>query len=179
MPKSARCALLGLAALALLSPAPASTQPSTPPDTLLDRLVGSWVLEGTIAGAPTTHDVVAGWVLEHNYVELHEVSREKDARGRPAYEATVFLTWEPAARRYSCLWLDSTGNGGLSARAIGHAPPGADDIRLLFPAPDGSTFHTTFAYSRAADTWQWLMDGEGKDGRVPFARVTLRRKPAS
>ncbi len=144
---------------------------------LLERVAGDWVLEGTIDGKPTTHDVSARWVLNRQYVELHEVSREKDAAGRPAYEAIVYLTWEEGRGEFSCLWLDTTGNGGLSGQAVGHAKlSGGDEIRLLFKGADGSVFHTTFAYTRSADTWQWRMDGEEGGRLVPFARVTLRRR---
>ena len=144
-------------------------------DPLLDRMVGTWVLRGTIAGAETTHDVVAEWVLNHQYVRLHEVSREKDAAGRPAYEAIVFLGADKAANGYACLWLDSTGGGGLNAQAIGHAKRGGNEIALVFRGADGSVFHTTFAYDRAADAWRWLMDAEEGGTLKPFARVRLTK----
>jgi hypothetical protein len=163
-------------ALAVTVPSIAWAQPSASPGSLLEQVTGRWVLEGTIAGKPTTHEVVASWVLDRQYVELHEVSLEKDATGRPAYEAIVYLAWEVSRGEYSCLWLDSTGNGGLSGQAVGHAKPSGDEIRLLFKAADGSTFHTTFAYNRSTDTWQWQMDGEEGGQLVPFARVTLRRE---
>lgn len=102
------------AALAGTAVSTTSAQTSRPPSELLERLVGTWVIEGTMAGKPTTHDVVARWVLNGQYLQLHEVSRERDAQGRPAYEALVYLTWEPSRGEYSCLWLDSTSNAGLS-----------------------------------------------------------------
>lgn len=151
-------------------------QTSRPPTELLERLTGSWILEGTIDGNKTTHDIVASWVLNGQYVQLHEVSREKDAQGRPAYEAFVYITWEPSRGEYSCLWLDSTSNAGLSNGVLGRAKPSGDTLRLLFKYGDGSTFHTTFFYDRKAGTWQWQMDGEEKGKLVPFARVTLRHK---
>ena len=93
-------------------------------------------------------------------MRLHEVSREKDAKGQAAYEAIVFIGRDQPSSQYACLWLDSTGGGGLTGQAIGHAKRGGDDIAFLFKAGDGSLFHTTFAYSKSTDTWQWLMDGE-------------------
>ena len=144
-------------------------------DPLLEHLVGSWVLEGTIAGQQTTHDVTADWVLTHQYVQFHEVSREKDATGNPAYEAIVYIGWNKALGQYACLWLDSTGGGGLEAKAIGHAKSTQSELPFLFDIA-GSIFHTTFAYSSETDTWRWIMDGE-EDGQLqPFARVTLTRK---
>ena len=154
----------------------ASAQTSRPPTELLERLTGTWILEGTIDGKATTHDVVASHVLNGQYVQLHEVSREKDAQARPAYEALVYLTWEPSRGEYSCLWLDSTSNAGLSNGVLGRAKQSGDELRLLFRYNNGSTFHTTFVYDRKADTWQWKMDGEEKGQLVPFARVTLRHK---
>lgn len=148
---------------------------SRPPGELLERLAGTWVLEGTIDGKATTHDVVGSLVLNQQYVQLHEVSRERDAQGRPSYEALVYLTWERSRGEYSCQWLDSTGNSGLSNGVTCHAKPSGDELRLLFKYPVGTAFHTTFAYDRTADTWQWRMDGEEKGQLKPFARLVMRR----
>ena len=154
----------------------ASAQQAAFQDPLLDHLIGKWVLQGTIGGSATTHDIDAEWVLGHEYVRIHEVSREKDAKGRPAYEAIVFIGWDQPSSQYACLWLDSTGGGGLTGQAIGHAKRGGDDIAFLFKAGDGSLFHTTFAYDKSTDSWQWLMDGEEGGKLQPFARVKLTRK---
>jgi hypothetical protein len=160
----------------VLASVSASAQQTAFQDPLLEHLVGAWVLQGSIAGKETTHDVVSAWVLGHEYVRFSEVSREKDARGEAAYEAIVFIGWDRSASQYACLWLDSTGGGGLDARAIGHGKRSGDDIAFLFKGGDGSLFHTTFAYSPTTDTWQWLMDGEEGGKLQPFARVTLTRK---
>jgi hypothetical protein len=145
-------------------------------DSLLDHIVGQWVLRGTIDGSETTHDVTAEWVLGHEYLRLHEVSREKDAEGQPAYEAIVFIGWDRPSSQYSCLWLDSTGGGGLSAQALGHAKSGEEEIAFVFKGSNGSIFHATFAYSMNTDAWQWVMNGEEGGKLQPFARVTLTRE---
>ncbi len=155
---------------------PASAQAPPFQDPLLDRLIGTWVLRGTIGGAETTHDIDVDWVLGHQYVRLHEVSREKDARGRSAYEAIVFIGWDQPSAAYACLWLDSTGGGGLKGQAIGYAKRVGDEIPFLFHGGDGSVFHTTFAYRPASDSWEWLMDAEEGGKLQPFARVRLTRK---
>ena len=84
---------------------------------LMDHLVGRWVLSGTIAGKKTTHKVSAEWVLNH----FHEISKEKVAGGRPAYEALVFISFDSAANEYSRLWLDSTASSSFSPEDAGHA----------------------------------------------------------
>src|SRR4029078_4656636 len=112
-------AILAVVVCSFARPAAAETQLYA--DALLDRLIGPWVLRGQIAHKETTHDVVAEWVLGHEYVRLHEVAREKDSKGNAAYEAIVFIGSGRPSHDYACLWLDSTGGGGLVPEGIGHA----------------------------------------------------------
>jgi hypothetical protein len=156
---------------ALLAPAQQTFQ-----DPFLDHLIGKWVLRGVIGGSETTHDVVFDWVLGHQYVRFHEVSREKNAAGQAEYEAIVFIGWDQSSGQYACLWLDSTGGGGLAAQAIGHGRRSGDEIAFLFKGGDGSVFHTAFAYAPGTDSWQWRMDGEENGKPQPFARVKLTRE---
>jgi len=124
-------------------------------------------------------------VLNHEYLRFHETSREKNAQGQPAYEAIVFIEWDESSNQYSCLWLDSTTGGGLSA-PIAQGKRGNDEITFLFRDKDkddkdkdkdkDSGVHTTFAYNKGADTWNWLIDNESAGKRTSFARVKLTRK---
>ena len=142
-------------------------------DQLLDHLPGNWVLQGTIAGKDTTHDVTAEWVLGHQYVRIHEVSREKNSQGLPAYEAMVFVGWDQNPAEYVCMWLDTY--GGMYDTTIGHAKRDGNEIHFLFKSKD-SVFHTRFIYHPEAGNWEWRMDSEEKGGMKPFARVKLTRK---
>jgi hypothetical protein len=167
-------------ALLLMASFSASAQTPAPIDPLLDRLSGNWILQGTIAGHETTHDIESEWVLNHEYLRLHETSREKNAQGQPAYEAIVFIEWDGSSNEYKCLWLDSTGGGGLSAPSA-PGKRGNDEITFLFREKDKDKdqetgVHTTFAYNKTADTWSWLIDNEEAGKRTPFARVKLTRK---
>lgn len=159
----------------LLSFSVAAQQP-TFQDSLLDHMIGKWVLQGTIAAKETTHDVVVEWVLGHQYARLTEVSREKKANGEAEYEAIVFVGWDEPLKEYACLWLDVTGGGGLTGQAIGHAKRNSNEIAFLFKGGDGSIFNTRFVYNAGADSWQWLMDGEEKGQLQPFARLKLTKK---
>ncbi len=165
-----------LVILCLLLPLGVFAQQSKFEDRLLDHMVGHWVLKGVIAGQQTTHDVTVEWVLAHQYLQLHEISQEKDSAGHPAYEALVFIGWDQSINQYACLWLDITGSSGLTSQAIAHAPRSADTLAFLFKGGDGSLFHTTFIYDEVTDTWQWLMDGEENGKLQPFARVILKRE---
>ncbi len=149
-------------------------------NTLMPRLVGRWVLTGTIAGRKTTHDVSAEWILNHGYVQLHEVSREKAAGGRPAYEALVYISFDPAANEYSCLWLDSTMTSSFAPQDAGHGKPGKDSptsIPFVFKDAAGHvTFENTFVYDPKSNSWEWNMNNVKDDKRIPFGHVRLVKK---
>ena len=167
-------------AVAIMFCSLAGTSAGQPPaftDPLLDRLAGTWVLRGEIARRATTHDVTAEWVLGHQYLRLHEVSRETDAKKQPAYEAIVFIGWDPPSGQHTCLWLDSTGSWGLSGSAIGHARKSGDTLPFVFKDEGGNaSFNNTFAYDKTSDSWTWLMDNVEKGKPAPFGRVKLTRR---
>ena len=168
--------ILSIIILATLVSVTASAQPTTFQDSLLDHLVGNWTLHGTIASGETTHDVAVGWVLGHQYLQIHEISYEKNPDGSPVYEAIVYIGWDQPAGQYACLWLDVTGGGGLNGQAIGHGKRGHNEIPFLFNGSDGSTFHNTFVYDSTKGSWKWLMDNESNGKLQPFARLVLARK---
>jgi len=157
--------------------APAFAGASRFADGLLDHLVGQWVLSGIIARKSTIHDVSAERVLQGGYVRIHEVSREVDSNGAPAYEAIVFISFDSTTGDYSCLWLDSTGNGGLSAQAVGHARASASTIPFIFKDAHGHvSFENKFSYDKTTDTWNWEMDNIQNNKRKSFGRIKLVKK---
>ena len=146
------------------------------PDSLLPRLVGRWVLRGTIARQPTVHDVTFTWLLGHEYVQMHEVSRERAPNGAPAYEAVVLFGRDPKTGAYACVWLDNTAAAAFPPAGTGRGVVAGDSVAFLFPYTATTRFHTTFVYDRVRDAWQWHMDNDSAGVRRPFARVTLTRR---
>src|SRR5262245_7978710 len=129
-----------------------------PPDSLFNRLIGRWVLRGTISRQMTTHDVSIEWMLGHEYVRMHEISRERDPKGVPAYEAVVLFGRDPKTGEYACLWMDNTAASAFDPAGIGRGRVAGDSIPFLFRYTATTSFHTTFVYNRAKDWWQWHMD---------------------
>jgi len=162
---------LCLASSAFASP----QQQDRDPLSLLDRRAGSWILTGKIAGKQTTHDVQAHWILRREYLELHEISREKDSRGEPAYEANILLSWDARADQYACLWLDSTAGGALTSPVTCRATPAGDSIPFIFTISPSESIHTTFIYRETSDTWQWLIDNVTSGKSKRFAEVELSK----
>jgi hypothetical protein len=155
----------GLCVVLLLAASSLRAQ-SLPADSLFDRLVGHWVLQGTIARQQTTHDVTFEWMLGREYVQMHEVSRDRAADGKPAYEAVVLFGRDPRSGEYACLWLDNTGASAFEAQGIGRGAVAGDSIPFLFRYTATDSFHTTFVYDRTTDSWQWHMDNDSSGVRV-------------
>ena len=143
---------------------------------LEEQLVGHWVLEGTLGGKQTIHDVDAQWVLNREYVQIHEVSREKKEDGSPQYEAIVYVTWDQRRHEYSCLWLDSTAAADFRRLVLGYAKPEENKIPFILTYSAEETFHNTFTYDKTADSWEWLLEDHKGGKTVPFGRVRLTRR---
>ncbi len=140
----------------------------------LQKMIGKWVLTGKIAGKDTTHDIDARWILEQSYVQIHEVSRERDARGKPLYEAVVHVSWNDKQKEFACLWLDTTEVSSFAP--VGHGALAADGKSVTFQFADREDgIATTFAFDEAHGTWAWNIDNWIKGKSSPFARLTLVR----
>lgn len=147
--------------------------PAAPRD-MLEHMIGRWVLTGEIAGQATTHDIEATWALQGKYVRITEVSRERDANGLPAYEATIFVGWLESANRYVCIWLDNTEVASGEVTCL--APQTGDAIPFEFRDGAGALIFTnTFSYDRTHDTWQWRMVNTSNGREDVFGVVTLAR----
>jgi hypothetical protein len=145
-------------------------------DSLLNHLIGSWVLRGPMAHKDVVHDVTFRWVLGGEYVEMHERTRERTTSGAPQYEAIAYLVHDPHTHEYGVLWLDNTDYNAFLPAGQGHGIAEGDSIPFLFTYSPTDHFHNTFVYDRKTDTWAWHMDNDDAHGRRPFARVTLTRR---
>ena len=175
-PFATACAAMLVAASVATAQTPATQPKPAPPPALLDKMLGTWVLRGTVEGKQTTHDVDASWVLNKGYLRLHEISREKTAAGAPEYEAIVLMSWDPKAGEVLCLWLDTTSNAGLSGQGIGHAKPTATALPIVITISPTVGFLNTMTYNATANSWTWTMDELANGQKTPFARLTLTRK---
>ena len=152
-------------------PSIASSQQPRVNDPLLEAMTGEWVLSGEITGKPTTHDVRVSWALNHQFLHLHERSRETTAAGEPQYDADVFIGWDAAGSRYIVYWMDVFG-GGFSL--TGYGQRAGSTMPIVFTS--GGRFYTTFAFDASAGTWRWTMDTEDGGQVRPFARLLMTRR---
>lgn len=172
------CFVLGLASKSS-SPSLALTQDPVKltPESLMDKMTGEWVMQGKINDEEVTHDVHVDWILNRQYVRIHEVSREKNAAGEPEYEAWIHIAWDKKNQEFVVMWLDNTAVTNFSPDGVGHGKMDGERIPFIWKLADGTGIHNTFAYESSSDTWSWKIDNLDKSGQSsPFGRVTLKRK---
>ena len=146
---------------------------------LLDHLAGKWLLQGTVGKQAMTHELDADWVLQHHYLRFREFSREKNDKGDPQYDATVFIGWNEKTRQFACVWLDVY--GGLTTESIGVATPPAspkeNELSFVFTDEHGETsFTNTFIYDPKTNTWDNRLDNVVKGEAKPFARFKATKQ---
>ena len=145
---------------------------------LLDHLVGTWVLRGTIAGKQAAHDITSEWVANHQYLRLHEVSREKTTDGKPQYDAIIFIGWDEGKKIYPIIFLDNF--WGIEPTSIGAAAAKESDLLFIWKDEKGAIgFTNDFVYDPKTDSWQWIMDNIVNGTQKPFGRVKLTRIAAN
>jgi hypothetical protein len=162
--------------LVVLSPAVRAQAPAGWHDDLVDHLLGPWTLNGQVMGRDAHHDVVADWVLDHQFLRIHE----KTSAGAPAserpYEAIWFLGHDDIKQRYVLLLVDVF--GARYSETIGYGTREGDAIRFIFEYPDG-LFYTTFRWVPETSSWQWLLEQKDPTGKwKTFADLKLARAAA-
>ncbi len=107
---------------------------------------------------------------------MHEVSRERDGERYAGLRSDRLFGRDPNTGEYACLWIDNTMSSAFDPAGTGRGIVAGDSIPFLFHYTAMTSFHTTFVYSAATDSWQWHMDNDSAGVRRPFARVTLTRQ---
>lgn len=169
-------AILGTLMYFLLRSGPVQISVTPKSDSVLEMLEGEWVMTGTVGGEEVTHDVYVDRILKRQYVRIHELSRDKDADGEPAYEAWIHIVWDQENAEYVVMWLDNTATTNFAPEGVGHGKPVGDRIPFVWKSADGSGIHNTFKYDRTSETWTWEIDNVDKSDKASsFARLTLKR----
>jgi len=145
-------------------------------DDLLDGMVGKWTTHGTVMGEPIQHKASVEWVLNHQFLRIHETSEAPMDEGEPPYEAMIFVGYDHMSERYVAHWIDVF--GGRASETLGFGKRDGDSIRFVFEYPSGP-FHTTFTWDPSSETWTWDMRTKTGAGEwVEFGRQILEKTPS-
>jgi hypothetical protein len=144
-------------------------------DDLAEKLVGEWNLDGSVSGHPAHHRVRAQWVLEHQFIEIHEQTSPDAPAPESKYDALWFLGYDELSRHYVLHLMDLF--GGRFSETLGNGIRAGNELRFEFAYPDGP-FRTTWSWDADSKSWKWHMDQKTKSGLwTTFADFSM--KPAT
>ena len=156
--------------------APAYTVAQAPPewkDDFADHMIGAWTLTGPVMGHEAHHEVQAEWVLNYQFLRIHEKTAASAPASERPYEALWFLGYDAISERYVLHLLDVF--GARYSETLGYGAREGNSIHFVFEYPDGP-FHTTYRWLPETGAWQWLLEQKDKDGKwMKFADFKLTR----
>jgi hypothetical protein len=62
---------------------------------------GTWKLQGTVLGAAAHHIVIADWVLNHQFLRIHENTASSAPASESRYEAFWFISYHLVSESFS------------------------------------------------------------------------------
>jgi hypothetical protein len=165
-----------LSLIVILASVPSMAQsPAEWQDTLAGHITGTWKVDGNVLGREAHHEINAEWMLNHQFLRIHEKTAATAPASERRYEAIWFLGYDEVSERYVLHLIDIF--GGRYSETLGYGTRNGNEIRFVFEYPDGP-FHTTFRWSQETATWQWLLEQKDKAGKwTTFADLKLT--PAS
>ena len=165
--------LLTLVAVLLLPGSAAAQAPTEWRDPLVDRMAGTWQVEGQVMGREAHHVVRADWVLNHQFLRIQEKTAAGALNAERPYEAFWYLGFDSISERYVLHLMDVF--GARYSESLGFGTREGNQIRFVFEYSDGP-FHTTYRWNPEKDTWEWLMEKKDTNGKwVLFGDLKLTR----
>lgn len=122
-------------------------------------------------GRDAHHTLQAEWVLNHQFLRMHEQTSAAAPKDEHPYEAIWFLGYDAVSERYVLNLMDVFGT--RFSETLGYGVRDGNKIRFVFEYPDGP-FHTTYIWNPDSGIWEWLMEQKRSDGKwSSFADLTL------
>jgi hypothetical protein len=140
-------------------------------------LAGVWKLEGQVMGREAHHELRAEWVLNHQFLVLHEKTAGGAPKTESRYEAVWYFSYDAISERYVLHLMDLF--GARFSETLGYGTREGNRIRFTFEYPDGP-FHNTYTWHPEKGTWEWRMEQKDKNGKwTSFADFKLTRVAGS
>jgi hypothetical protein len=152
---------------AVAADAPSAEKTPSADDAYLDGLRGDWDMTGTLLGKPVKYHARGERVLQGGFLRLHLA----DLGAAPAYEAELFLGYDPHAGDYIVHWLDRFGAAG--ARVVASGKRSGQTLVVLFPYAEGA-FRNTYEFDPKSHNWSLVIESQAAGGAWSnFATYTL------
>ena len=137
-------------------------------DTLLNHFVGKWIVSGTVHGQEFKNiDLQVEWVLNHQFLQIHEKSRDIVPWLQTFYESLLFIGYDQPNNRYVAHLMNVMGGDNQLAYLL-FGKRANNEINLVSQFTDsasGSFDSESFIWQPESKSWHWIakMVNKGKE----------------
>ena len=143
-------------------------------DDLLDHLVGKWDATGTVHDRPSGQTFEAEWVLNHQFLRIHEKSVENVTGTNVPFEALLFIGYDKTSKRYVYHTMNVFGGGRLGDLADGQRRGNEIKFEANFEGRQG---YARFIWQPESKTWHYVNGVQNAKGEWGVT-VDLKLTPA-
>lgn len=146
-------------------------------DDLLEHLVGAWNVSGIAHGTAGDSILEASWVLNHQYLRIHQKGVGNGPFLNVPFEAVYYIGYNHAKNRYvASLMTVFGGDQGVDYLMYGERL--GDEIKLVFKGDPATAGVQRFIWDRKSKSWRILssmVEGEKElEPHVVLTAVTAK-----
>ncbi len=148
-------------------------------DDLLDRLVGKWHVSAVVHGQKFTLDREAEWVLSHQYLRIHEKSREVVPWLKIPFERTIYVGYNPRSKRYVVHELNVHGaNVPFEPEGFSYGTRAGNALEIVHRNKGDVFGIARWTWNPEAATWHFqgrqVIDGKAQEPFVDLVAVAAK-----
>jgi hypothetical protein len=151
-------------------------------DDLLDRFVGKWEVGAVVYGQKFTLDREADWVLNHQYLRVHEKSREVIPWLKAPFERLVFIGYNHRSKRY--VVQEMTVHGAdvpFEPEGFAYGSRTGDELTMDIKNGAEVAIRGRWTWDRASSTWHIrasrVVAGKEQEPHLDQRAVAARSAP--
>jgi hypothetical protein len=125
-------------------------------DDLLDHFVGKWDVSATVYGQKFSLDRDVEWVLSHQYLRIHEKSREVIPWLKAPFERTIFIGYNHGSKRYVVYELSVHGaDAQTEPEGLYYATRTGNELKMVLTSGSEVVSNARFIWEPASGSWQF------------------------
>ena len=151
-------------------------------DDLLNNFVGKWDVSATVHGQKFTLDREAEWVMNHQYLRIHEKSREVIPWLKVPFERTIFIGYNHQSKRYVVYELTVHGaDGPFQPEGFSYGDRTGNELKMVLTKGSEVVITQRFAWDPSSKSWHFqgrrVIDGKTQEPHVD--QIAVRAKTLS
>ena len=135
-------------------------------DEVLNHLVGKWTVSGVVHGAPFQNlNLDAGWILNHQYLQIHEKGTDTVTWLKMPWEAIFLIGYNLKEKHYVAYELNVRGVDE-PFEGFSHATRAGNKFKISSRVSADEIINQYFIWEPVANSWhlETRLEKAGKEG---------------